>query len=74
MDWRATSKLYEKTLGANPNADLTVHAFPDANHILKRCETGGVREMQTMPWNAPYAEGYFDVMRDWLVAFGFGEE
>ena len=74
VDWRATSKLYASTLGENPEADLTVHVFEDANHSLKRCTTGGVREMRELPWNTPYAEGYFEQMRDWLVAFGYGRE
>ena len=72
VDWRATTKMYEATLGANPDAELTVISFPDANHSLVQCETGGIREMREMPWDAPYAEGYYDAMEDWLVAYGFG--
>lgn len=72
VDWRATSRLYHQTIGTNPNADLTVVTFPEANHNLKRAETGGVREMRGQPWDTPYAEGYFESMAEWLVAQGFG--
>ena len=71
VDWRSTAALYRRSLGGT---DLTVHVFPDANHILKRCATGGVREMQELPWDTPYAEGYFDTMTGWLVERGFARE
>ena len=71
VDWRSTAALYRRSLGS---ADLTIHAFPEANHILKRCTTGGVREMQEMPWDAPYVEGYYETMSDWLIERGFARE
>ena len=74
VDWRSTAALYRETLGKNPAASLTIQVFPDANHALKPCETGGVREMREMPWDTPYVEGYHDEMRYWLVAHGFGAE
>lgn len=73
VDWRATSRLYRATIGANPRADLAIKTFPDANHNLKQAQTGGVREMYEQPWDTPYAEGYFEAMADWLVAKGFGQ-
>ena len=68
VDWRKTMTLYEQTIGSNPNADYTVKVFPNANHMLRQAKTGGVREQNTLSWDWPLAEGYFETMRDWLVA------
>ncbi len=71
VDWQATAALYRKTIGANPNASLTVKTFPDANHNMRQSATGGVREMQAQTGMTPYADGYFDVMLDWLQTLPF---
>ncbi|MEM9316302.1 MAG: alpha/beta hydrolase [Pseudomonadota bacterium] len=72
VDWRKTRALYLKTIGANPHAELEIRSFPGANHMLRQARTGGVREQNTESWNWPYAEGYFEIMTDWLVARKFG--
>ena len=72
VDWRKTVELYRETIGANPAADLTVRVFPGANHMLRQARTGGVREQNTLSWDWPFAEGYFEAMADWLVANGIG--
>ncbi len=72
VDWRSTSRLYRETIGANPNAALTIKTFPDANHNMRQSKTGGIREMYTQDGNTPYAAGYYDTMLDWLVAEGIG--
>ncbi len=72
VDWRQTAALYRETIGENPDAELTVRVFADANHVLRQAETGGVREMRAQARDTPYAEGYFEAMADWLVAGGFG--
>ncbi len=72
VDWRKTAELYRETLGANPDASLTIRTFPDANHTLRVCETGGVREMLAQIGSAPYADGYYESMLSWLVEHGFG--
>ena len=72
VDWRKTAALYQKTIGANPAASLTLKTFPEGNHILKQSETGGVREMREQAGDTPYVDGYYEAMLDWLVAKGFG--
>ena len=74
VDWRKTLKLYQETIGANPNASLTIKSFPNANHILKQCDTGGIREMNQQAWDAPYAEGYYKTMLTWLQAQNFEQD
>ncbi len=72
VDWQETAKLYQQTIGENPSAELSVRVFEGANHILKQAETGGIREMNAAPGDAPHVEGYIETMTDWLVANGFG--
>ncbi len=67
VDWRRTRALYERTIGRNPRASLTVRTFPDANHNLHRAATGGLREMEEMTERVP-SEGYYEVQLDWLRA------
>ncbi|MEM9293634.1 MAG: alpha/beta hydrolase [Acidobacteriota bacterium] len=73
VDWRKTSQLYEESIGQNPEASLTVKVFPNANHVLRQADTGGVRETNSQPGGTPMVEGYFKTMLDWLVDSGFGE-
>jgi fermentation-respiration switch protein FrsA (DUF1100 family) len=65
VDWRRTRALYERTIGANPAASLTVRTFPDANHNLHRAATGGLREMEEMTERVP-SDGYYDAQVAWL--------
>jgi uncharacterized protein len=65
VDWRKTRALYESTIGANPNATLTVRTFPAGNHNLDECETGSMREMQSMTvWRK--CDGYYTAQIEWL--------
>ncbi|MEM8961205.1 MAG: alpha/beta hydrolase [Acidobacteriota bacterium] len=72
VDWRSTADLYQTTLGANPDAALSIKTFPNANHNLKPCQQCGVREMAAQSGNIPYADGYYESMIEWLIAQGFG--
>lgn len=72
VDWRKTAKLYKETIGANPEASLTIETFPNADHNLKQSETGGIREIMNQASNAPYVEGYYQTIADWLVENQFG--
>ena len=65
VDWRKTRALYERTIGQNPQATLTVRTFPDGNHNLHRSATGGLSEMETMQERIP-SEGYYDAQLEWL--------
>lgn len=65
VDWTQTKALYEHTLGQN--TELTIRSFPDCNHNIFQCKTGGFYEMQDhkLPWNR--CEGFLETMRDWLL-------
>ena len=61
VDWTKTKALYEKTL-----TDLTIQSFPDCNHNLFICKTGGFYEFQddNLPWTR--CDGFLDTMTNWL--------
>lgn len=61
VDWEKTKLLYKKTL-----ADLTIRSFPNCNHNVFECETGGFYEFQDN--NLPYKRcaGFLDAIEDWL--------
>lgn len=65
VDWTKTKSLYENTLG--PNVPLTIRSFPDGNHNLFKCETGGFYEFQDndLPWLR--CDGFLDTIADWLI-------
>lgn len=65
VDWRKTSALYARTIGKNPKARLIVRTFPDGNHNLQSCQTGGLREMLEMK-DRRAVDGYYEGMDDWL--------
>jgi len=64
VEWKKTKNLYESILGRN--TDLTIQSFPDCNHNLFQCKTGGFFEIQddNLPWTR--CEGFLDTMTDWL--------
>jgi pimeloyl-ACP methyl ester carboxylesterase len=64
VDWQKTKSLYERTLA--PNTDLTIKSFPDCNHNLFQCKTGGFYEIQDH--NLPFkrCDGFLNAMADWL--------
>jgi len=67
VDWRKTKKLYEATIGRNPNAELTSKVFNNCNHTLKKCITCGWREdLAPLKWQA--CDGYYETMTAWLQA------
>ena len=68
VDWTKTKTLYESTIGLN--ADLTIKSFPDCNHNLFKCKTGGFYEFQdrNLPWDR--CDGFLDTMTAWLAKKG----
>jgi len=67
VDWRKTKDLYVRTIGQNPNASLSVHSFPDADHGLNIAQTGSMKEMNALPqWMKVKTDGYFEVQETWL--------
>ncbi len=67
VNWRNTVALYSRTIGKNPNANLTLRTFPDGNHNLQQAPTGGLREMLQMSEHRA-SDGYYEAMVDWLHA------
>ncbi|MEM6805054.1 MAG: alpha/beta hydrolase [Bacteroidota bacterium] len=65
VDWRKTQILYERTIGSNSKADLRIHTFPNANHTLQSCESGGINE-NLEKFGYAVCEGYYDSIRMWL--------
>ena len=70
VDWRRTRALYRKTIGLNPKGGLTIKTFPDGNHPLMKCETGGMNEnLEIYGWQP--CEGYYEAMSLWLKEHHF---
>ena len=64
VDWTKTKALYQRTLGKN--TDLSIRSFPNCNHNLIKCETGGFYEIQdnNLGWNR--CDGFLEAMAEWL--------
>lgn len=64
VDWKKTKLLYEKSMAQN--TDLTIKSFPNCNHNIHKCQTGGFYEFQDN--NLPYkrCDGFLEVIEDWL--------
>lgn len=63
VPWERAITLYQHTMGKNPDTILTIKTFPDANHNMFRCKTGGYREKLD---TVEFCDGYFEVMAAWL--------
>lgn len=65
VDWKKTKALYESTLGKA--TELTIKSFPEANHNMFKCKTGGFYEFQDndLTWERP--EGFLQTISDWLA-------
>ncbi len=64
VDWKKTKTLYEKTLGKHTY--LTIKSFPDCNHNIYKCQTGGFYEFQDnkLPWDR--CDGFLNAIAKWL--------
>jgi alpha-beta hydrolase superfamily lysophospholipase len=62
VSWRNTKALYEKAIQSN----LTVKTFPDCNHNMMKCKTGGRSENLT-PFNQAPCDGFYETMANWLT-------
>ena len=66
VDWQSAKSLYEQAIGQNPNASLSIKTFPDGNHNLHQCKTGGFDEMIEILRNPRPVDGYYDTILTWL--------
>lgn len=65
VDWQATKKLYEKTIGLNLDSELTIKTFKNCNHSLQKCQTCAYREdLSELGWKA--CDSYYEEMETWL--------
>ncbi|MEM6687420.1 MAG: alpha/beta hydrolase, partial [Bacteroidota bacterium] len=64
VDWRKTKAFYEKTLAKN--TELEIHSFPNCNHNILECETGGFYEFQDNKLPYKRCDGFLDTLEDWL--------
>ncbi|MBW1295649.1 alpha/beta hydrolase family protein [Aquimarina litoralis] len=64
VDWKKTKLLYEKTLAKN--TELEIKSFPNCNHNIQECETGGFYEFQDN--NLPFkrCDGFLETLEGWL--------
>lgn len=64
VDWKKTKLLYESTLAQN--TDLAIKSFPNCNHNILECKTGGFYEFQDN--NLPYrrCNEFLSTIEDWL--------
>lgn len=65
VDWQSAKSLYERTIGQNPNASLNIKTFPNGNHNLHQCNTGGFKETRELK-NPKIVDGYYDTILTWL--------
>lgn len=63
VNWQRTRKLYKKTIGKNQGATLTIKTFPDGNHNIYQCKTGGFREKLE---KNERCEGYYETILTWV--------
>nr|WP_299339095.1 alpha/beta hydrolase [Allomuricauda sp.] len=65
VDWRKTKKLYEETMGVNPDSELTVKVFENCNHVLQKCiSCAWGEDLSALQWQA--CDGYYETMEGWL--------
>ncbi len=65
VNWKKTKALYEKTL--KPNTNLTLKTFPDCNHNMWSCSTGGIYELQENNKEYIRCDGFLDSITNWLT-------
>lgn len=65
VDWKDSRKLYETNV-----KKLTVHIFPEGNHILQRCESGSLRELFSGQNKGDYYKESMELQLLWLKSVG----
>lgn len=72
LDWKSTMNLYKETLGIREYSTLTIKTFPNCNHSIMKCKTGGMNEnLEPFGWQA--CDGFFVTMNEWLKEQAFGK-
>jgi hypothetical protein len=66
VDWRSTMALYRETIGSGVDADLAIRTFPDCNHNMLQCRTGGLREDRETTGPRRPCDGYPEAILTWI--------
>ena len=64
VDWKKTKSLYERTIAQH--TDFTIKSFPNCNHNILECKTGGFYEFQDNDLPYKRCEGFLDAIEDWI--------
>ncbi len=64
VDWKRTKSLYEKSLESN--TDLTIKTFPNCNHNMWQCTTGGIYEFEDNTKEYVRCDGFLESITIWL--------
>ncbi len=68
VDWRKTKSLYESSIAASQNAQLTTRVFEQCNHSLQKCVSCAYGEdLSTLNWQA--CNNYYETITDWLKEY-----
>jgi uncharacterized protein len=73
VDWRESARVYEQTLRAAGNQDVTVKVFAGADHNMHRAQTGSIEEMSKRESNE-YVDDYLPTLIAWLRTHGFASQ
>jgi dienelactone hydrolase len=57
-----SAQIWRESLAKAGNKDVTIKVFPDGDHSLIACKTGGLRETARAKGFVP---GYLDTLREW---------
>jgi dienelactone hydrolase len=57
-----SARIWQAALAKAGNKDVTIKVFPDGDHSLIACKTGGLKETARARGFVP---GYFDTLREW---------
>jgi pimeloyl-ACP methyl ester carboxylesterase len=57
-----SARIWQAALTKAGNKDVTIKVFPDGDHSLIACKTGGLKEI---PRARGFVSGYFDTLREW---------
>ncbi|MEM6347728.1 MAG: alpha/beta hydrolase [Bacteroidota bacterium] len=69
VDWRKTKRLYESSIAASQNAQLTTKVFEQCNHSMQKCISCAYGEnLSALNWQA--CNNYYETITDWLGEYG----
>ncbi len=64
VDWKKTKLFYEENIARD--TEMTIKSFPNCNHSMHECKTGGFYEFQDNDLSYKRCDGFLDVLENWL--------